>query len=305
MVPVERGPESIQPEHLHLPYWANGQQFNLFASGFGPYGLTRLARESGGIYFIFGDEHIPGPKFNMYDLLEYVPDYIPYSDYSSMMSKHPLRAAVVKAAVESHGTLGQPRMQFGTQNLKEELTRAQRTVAETVLFVDRALADLRAVEKHRPGETSRRWQAHYDLMMGRLLATRVRCNEYNWALAQMKVNPLPITEKDKNAWALAGDTTIAFGKQEAKANQRRQSSETEQAQKDAEAALAYLNRVAQEHVNTPWGMMAKRELEVPLGFKWVQTYIPPPADQARTPRDRAAAERARIRAEAAKRIPKL
>lgn len=304
MVPVERGPETVQPEHLSLPYWYNGPQYNLFASGFGPYALTRLAQESGGIYFVFDDNNIPGPKFNIYDLLAYVPDYISYSEYGQMMQKHPLRAAIVKAAQESEGTRGQPPMQFETENFKESLTRAQRVVATTLVFVERALANLRQAEKARAEESSLRWQAHYDLMMGRLLATKVRCNEYNWALAQMKLNPKPVTEKDKNAWALAGDATIAFGQQEAKAG-RKQDRDTELAKKDAEEATAFLKRVLEEHPNTPWSVMAQRELESPLGFKWVQTYIPPPPERARTERDRAAAERAQRRAEAAKRVPKL
>ncbi len=32
-------------------------------------------------------------------------------------------------------------------------------------------------------ETSQNWQAHYDLVLGRLLAIKVRCYEYNWACA--------------------------------------------------------------------------------------------------------------------------
>ncbi|MFO0944785.1 MAG: hypothetical protein U1D30_02380 [Planctomycetota bacterium] len=43
----------------------------------------------------------------------------------------------------------------------------------------------------------KRWQAHFDLMMGRLLATRVRCNEYNWITGQMRVSPKAPTGKTK------------------------------------------------------------------------------------------------------------
>ena len=36
-----------------------------------------------------------------------------------------------------------------------------------------------------------------------------------------------------------------------------------------------LQRVVDEHPATPWALLAQRELENPLGFKWVETYVPP------------------------------
>ena len=41
-----------------------------------------------------------------------------------------------------------------------------------------------AAAKFRDRETSRRWQAHYDLIRGRLLAMKIRCYEYNSACAR-------------------------------------------------------------------------------------------------------------------------
>ena len=36
-----------------------------------------------------------------------------------------------------------------------------------------------------------------------------------------------------------------------------------------------LRRVVDEHPATPWALLAQRELENPLGFKWTETYVPP------------------------------
>ena len=316
LVPVDRGPESIQPEHLALPYWFDGPQFDLFASGFGPYGLTRLARETGGIYFVFDDSALPGPVFDPYDLLEYQPDYVSYRDYIRQMNEHPLRVAVVRTVQtmnDSRDLLGgQPRMRFGVADLNPQLQRAARTAAQTQRFVDQALAQLRPVERHRDGEPSRRWQAHFDLIMGRLLATRVRCNEYNWALGQMRVNPrVPAGktgDKPNNAWSLKSVEDIRFGSPLAGADRSgRVDKDTLQAQADAEAAREYLQRVVTDHPDTPWSLMAGRELSAPMGFDWVERHEVPPEEreQAENPDDPAAAERARRRAEAAKRVPKL
>jgi hypothetical protein len=306
-VPVDRGPETVQQEHLFLPFWGAGPQFDLFASGSGPYALTRLARQSGGMYFLFDDGSIPGPRFDIYDLLEYAPESMSHAEYAQMIARHPLRAAVVQAARASQGAVGSPPMRFSMANLNAELTRAQQPAAQTAHFVERALAILRPVEKDRERETSRRWQAHLDLMMGRLLAARVRCDEYNWALAQMKKDPRPPGREPNNAWELVGAATIAFGamnapRTAAKTNVTKTDPKaTERARADAEAAQKHLRRVLDEHSGTPWSLMAQRELSVPLGFEWRETYIAPPAP----PGSAAAKAAAKPAARPAPKIPRL
>ncbi len=173
MLPVERGPESLQVEHLSLPYWYAGPPLDLFPSGFGPYALTRLARDTGGIYFIYDDDSLPGPRFSNYDMIEYLPEYQDIAEYTKMLGEHPLRAAIINTARENRNGRGaiQPQLQFGPDNFQDQLTRAQQPIAEFLSFVDRALTQLRAVEKYRKTESSKRWQAHYDLLMGRLLAS--------------------------------------------------------------------------------------------------------------------------------------
>ncbi|MBA3482190.1 MAG: VWA domain-containing protein, partial [Pirellulales bacterium] len=49
-VPVRLGPESLMPELLKLRF-AQGGEDELLDSGFGPYALTRLCYETGGLYF--------------------------------------------------------------------------------------------------------------------------------------------------------------------------------------------------------------------------------------------------------------
>jgi hypothetical protein len=68
----------------------------------------------------------------------------------------------------------------------------------------------------------------------------------------------------------------------------------------------YLQRVVKDHPETPWSQMAERELQTPLGFKWVEAYIPPPPKpgQPPTPQQQAEMERQKKRAEAMKRVPK-
>ena len=72
----------------------------------------------------------------------------------------------------------------------KDVMAANQAIAErTAYTVDEALGPINAVAKLRDRETSRRWQAHYDLIRGRLLAMKVRCYEYNWACARLKKDP--------------------------------------------------------------------------------------------------------------------
>ncbi|MEM7783570.1 MAG: vWA domain-containing protein, partial [Planctomycetota bacterium] len=48
---VKQGPESVVPERLRLDFTGTFEDLNMIDSGFGPFHLTRLAYETGGIYF--------------------------------------------------------------------------------------------------------------------------------------------------------------------------------------------------------------------------------------------------------------
>ena len=88
---------------------------------------------------------------------------------------------------------------------------ANQGIAErTAYTVDEALGPITSVANLRDRETSRRWQAHYDLIRGRLLAMKVRCYEYNWACARMKRDPAKSSTPKFNAWRLVPDINIKY-----------------------------------------------------------------------------------------------
>ena len=132
----------------------------------------------------------------------------------------------------------------------------------TAYTVDEALVPINSVAKLRDREISRRWQAHYDLIHGRLLAMKVRCYEYNYACARMKKDPPKFSSPKFNAWQLVPDDKIHY---------------SEKAVVAARDAQALLHRVIEDHPTTPWALLAEREVKDPLGFKWVETYVQPRA----------------------------
>jgi hypothetical protein len=264
-LPVRQGPESVAPEQIRLPFWYDGPQYDELDSGFGPFGLSRLAGATGGIYFVtrMGDSR---PTFDPAGMREYRPDWISAGQYRAAVAKSPLRSAVLAAAQITQQNLpGQPSLVFpaaGTPEFKEAMERNQTIAARVMYTVEEALGPIQAAQEYRDRETSRRWQAHYDLIRARLLAVKIRCYEFDWACAQMKVNPLGFQDEKSNAWRLEPDGEIHY---------------SPAAQRAGEEARELLERVITEHRGTPWALLAQRELRNPFGFKWVETFVPPPA----------------------------
>lgn len=267
-IPVRQGPESARLEMLNLPFWAHNPEdyrYEEMDSGFGPYALSRLAGATGGIYFVtrMGPDRI---NFDPLKLREYRPDWFSPAEYEKHVLGDPLRLAVTQAAMITQRSVpGSPGLTFnapaGTEDFKDAMRRGQETVAKISYAVDQALVPIMKVSKLRERETSKRWSAHYDLMKGRLLAMKLRCYEYNWACAQMKSTPRAFGNPENNTWRMAPDQEIHF---------------SDKAKEAASEAIALLEKVAKEHPDTPWAILAQRELRDPLGFKWVEAYVRPP-----------------------------
>ena len=77
----------------------------------------------------------------------------------------------------------------------------------------------------------------------------------------MKQDPLRFKNPQSNAWKLVPDKAIQNGANAVTISQE---------------ADRLLHRVVDEHPATPWALLAQRELENPLGFKWEETYVRPP-----------------------------
>ncbi|WZO98480.1 VWA domain-containing protein [Isosphaeraceae bacterium EP7] len=262
-LPVRQGPESAALEQIKLPFWYGGPQHDNLDAGFGPYALSRLAGATGGIYFVtrLGPGRV---TFNPDGMREYRPEWGSRQQYESGVVKHPIRQAAMSAALITQQRLpGQPSLTFppaDDPDFKEAMAQNQELAARTMYTVDEALAPITAAARQRDRETSRRWQAHYDLARGRLLAMKVRCASYNAACAQMKKEPRKFAKEASNAWRLVPTQELDLG---------------EKAKLAADEATTLLKRVETDHPGTPWALLAQRELRDPFGFRWEETYVPP------------------------------
>ncbi len=253
---LEPGPETLFQEQLKLPYWKNkSDDFRQMSSGYGPYALTRLTAETGGLYLIAKDTR--GHSFDADVMRNYQPIYASEQTYRKKLAENNAMVALLQAAKLSRvEDIPNPRTNFraDTDNiLREQITEAQKPFALADYHMRKLLAQLKAGEKDAPKMSSARWRANYDLAMGRLLALQARAFGYNVVLAQMKSTPKTFEDKDNNHWRLVPSPEVDSGAA---------------VKKIARKATEYLTRVMNEHAGTPWALMAERELSVPMGWEW-------------------------------------
>ncbi|TVP99876.1 MAG: VWA domain-containing protein [Planctomycetaceae bacterium] len=279
---VDAGPESLMPEMVRVGFSGNFQDEPVIDSGFGPYGLTRLAFETGGIFFTVhpnrnvnrdvrrGEiEPFAADIRRFFDptlMARYRPDYLAPQDYEKRLKSSPLRTSLVAAAMQVAPTLDRPRSRFVKRSeaqLVGELTRAQQDAAKLEPTLIRLAAILEPGMKVRESETTPRWRAGYDLAMGRVLAQKVRTETYNAMLAKAK-RGLNFEDAKNNTWVITPDDEISVGSKW---------------EKEAELAKKLLQEVADQHAGTPWAFLASEELKVPLGWKWKEEFtdLAPPA----------------------------
>jgi hypothetical protein len=239
-------------------------------SGFGPYALTRLCHETGGIFFAVHPNRRPSLERGGSDVLvsnierffepermrRYQPDYLSLRDYQKLLRANRARLALVEAARQSWlEPMENPQLVFpkvDEAGLSALLSQAQQAAARLeprVAAVHRVLAE---GEPHRDRLTGERWKAGFDLAMGRILAVKVRTEGYNAMLAQAKQG-MKFKREGSDTWVLRPADTIGSGSALAK---------------QAAQARTYLERVVAEHPDTPWALLAARELETPLGWEW-------------------------------------
>src|SRR5690606_12572544 len=92
------------------------------------------------------------------------------------------------------------------------LSEAQKDAAKLEPKINQLYEHLAQGEADRAKETSLRWQAGYDLAMGRVLAVKVRTEAYNAMLAQAKTG-LKFKNEKNNTWVLEPADTISVGSQ--------------------------------------------------------------------------------------------
>jgi len=279
-IPVRQGPETMLPELVQI----GDERDDPIDSGFGPYALERLCYDTGGIFFAVHPDRDKGDSISRAEtsllaarmrrffdgdvMLAYRPDYISRKEYQRLINQNGAMRVLVEAARQSWITpIEQPETTFLANNeadLANRLTRAQLPAARLEPKIDGLYQILLQGKKDRPKVTTPRWQAGYDLSLGRVLAMKVRTEGYNTILGQAR--GMRFKNPKNNTWKLERSKTVSTGSIH---------------EKQAAEAIELLERVKNEHPGTPWAHIAQEELNVPLGWQWKEDYTEPPKPNPR------------------------
>lgn len=274
--PVHQGPESLMSERIMLLFGGRKEDEEQMDSGFGPYGLSRLAYQTGGLYFTVHPNRKTGKKIQPWEtaamasqlslffdervMRNYRPDYLPVRQYYDLLKSNKACAALVEASQLSATTeMENVRRRFPRSDdaqFARDLSNAQRSAAKLEPKIDALVTVLRQGEDDRDKLTTPRWQAGYDLAIGRALAVKVRTEGFNAMLALAKQG-LKFKDPKSDTWDLLPTDKVTVNSQ---------------LERDAEDARKYLKRVLSDHKGTPWAIDAERELREPLGWEWHEAF---------------------------------
>jgi hypothetical protein len=272
---VDQGPETLYPEVVRV---RSGREADEpVDSGFGPFSLSKLCAETGGIYFCVHANREASGRVNDWEVADmasglryffdpavmraYRPDYQSAAKIDQMLAGNRAMRSLVEAAKSSEvAPMDSPRLEFPRRDdgaLALLFGEAQKKAAFLQPKIDALYGILVAGLPDREKIKERRWQAGYDLAMGRVLAIKVRTDSYNIMLAQAKAG-MKFKDPKNDTWKLTPDDDI--------------SEVGSQTEKLAKQARGFLKRAVDEHPGTPWAQMAAAELRNPLGYRWEESH---------------------------------
>ena len=293
---VEQGPETLFPEAIHIS--DNLLSNEAIDSGFGPFSLSKLCYQTGGIYIaVHANRNLQGRVpdratapmssriryfFDPELLRDYQPDYVSATKLRQKVASNAAKQSLVTAAAATNlKPMVSPETVFPKKSegeLANLLSLAQRSAAVLQPRIDAIYRQLLRGLPDRESIEEERWKAGFDLAMGRILAMKVRTDAYNLMLARAK-SGMQFQRPKSDTWVLRPSNVVNVG------------SRTE---KFADQAREYLCRVIEDHPGTPWAFLAKRELGQPLGYAWDEIHTgindppkprPPSNNNTPMPRD--------------------
>ena len=271
---VEQGPETLLPEVVRVRSTAGEDE--AIDSGFGPFSLSKLCAETGGMYFrVHPNSGERGRVTNQmvapmasqiryfFDpdvMAAYQPDYVSAAKLQQDIAANAAKRALVEAARSTElQPMEGPTMTFPKRDepaLASLLTEAQKAAARVQPRIDTLHATLSEGLPEREAVKERRWQAGFDLALGRVLAAKVRTDAYNQMLAQAKLG-MKFKDDKSDTWQLEPSDEVNVGSQ---------------TEKLAKQATELLERVVRDHAGTPWAQIAATELRTPLGYRWTERF---------------------------------
>jgi hypothetical protein len=273
-LPIDRGPETAFVEQLQTDGFH--RRYDAHPAGFGPYEVTRMGRETGGIFFMLPSLEtnlVHGQKRN-YDMeAPYYPDLRSRMEVKAEIDQSPLRTMLEKVIYDLNPYNEQAakiivmRVEFSIdpQDLLKQIRQEQ---AKAIIYIDylaKAERTVAAMEHLRKQEPSPRWQGNYDVLYAQLVAYQARMFEYGAYLEEFAANPkiAPRTRPPNLThvqWDIRTRQKIITG---------------EKVQPYIDRATAMFKAVIANHPSTPWAARAEYELQRGFGVELIPDYDGP------------------------------
>lgn len=281
---INRGPETPEPEALQ--YDGLHERWDSHSSGFGPYEQSRLARETGGIFFVLPHEEqnlvsrdaIERRKYDFLDLKQYEPELISRRDYEQQRDRskfravqwqvinllNPYRDSMLKIR-EIHFSVEQAEFRKAG---KENFDKALRAMG----LMNQAYAELEKVRPLRDKEDSPRWRANFDLISAQVLAYRVRLFQYILTMdAHAKAWP-KLKDPKTNVWDMRRvQKMLPPDPEQVKATKV----DPDELKRQEQKARELFQFVVAQHPRTPWAGRAEYELRVGFGMQFYEGFVDP------------------------------
>lgn len=270
---IRQGPESRHSEKMRLGYWGGSTELDVMDSGFGPFALEWLCRATGGRYLALRPDSseftfvsalnfqwpsASAPRFDAEIMRRYAPDYVSAAEYQALLARNKARQALHDAARLGDVELSEfPQTEFKKADeaaMVRVLSQAQQVAAKLEPMANRWYEVLEKGEADRAKITEPRWQAGFDLALGRAAAVKAKVDGYNTMLAALKRGK-PFQNPASTSWVLEPADSVEGASV---------------LQKLIDKSKMHLTRVAKEHSGTPWAKLAEKELQVPSGWKWTE-----------------------------------
>ena len=292
-ISVDRGPETAFPECLQ--YDGMNARWDVFSSGFGPYSQVRLAKHSGGIFFVLPgeEEDLDGPgahenrRFAALAMKEYEPLLLARREYARQVTARPFRVAISNIIarlnpndyplIPNHDPkLNIKRIHYSVkvEDFRSEAVEAGRRAFRAMGLLSEAIAILDKNAPLRDGENSQRWRANFDLIRAQCYGYRVRLFQFLLVLDKHAVEfPAPKDPKS-NRWhfsrskKMVTPEAIQYKRVQAqlKLKAKRESFLAEM-QQQQDRATELFELVKAEHPGTPWSRRADWELGLGYGME--------------------------------------
>jgi len=251
---IHRGPETADVE---IYQWDGlYDRWDEQPSGFAPWELARLTKDSGGIYFLLPSEEFMRVRqreqaYSIVQLKEYLPEYDNRMVYVQNRTASELRRSIFQIITETKGFIYRRDFSIDPDELAQAAVQEGDKATEKLNLLLRVQDHLEKLKNLRDREPEKRWRAHYDLILAQTVAFQVKAFEYRALMAQIIQKP-PVPSKQPTP-----DLAITFVVDHAREPLAAKNLTT----KKYVEAKRLLEDVIAKYPKTPWADLAQDTLD--------------------------------------------